>query len=111
MYLRIIQGGLGIHTSNTIAKTVSMNGGLGTLTGACAEITFARILQNGDPGGHYRRALATFPFPEIASMVLDAYFIEGGKGKESVYKPVEPFGFHPSRLLIAMSVCANYCIV
>ena len=32
----------------------------------------ARRLQDGDPGGHYRRALAHFPIPAMAQRVLDA---------------------------------------
>ena len=69
---KIIQGGMGVYISTPfLANPVSQNDALGTVSGVAPERVMARILQRGDPGGHYRRALAHFPFPEVSKQVLD----------------------------------------
>ena len=80
MFPKIIQGGMGVGISSWfLAKKVSELGQLGTVSGVAFEKIFARGLQNGDPGGHFRRALSHFPFQECAERVLKEFFVEGGK--------------------------------
>jgi len=106
---KIIQGGMGVYISTPfLAKTVSMDGGLGTISGVALERLLAQILQSGDVGGHYRRALFAFPFPEFSDMVLDEFFIEEGNPKGLPKKVTPVFTVNPSRKLIALTVCANY---
>lgn len=111
--IQLVQGGMGVDVSTPpLAKEVSMRGGQGTVTGAAADIVVARKLQKGDPGGDYRRALAHFPFPEIAKLVLDEYFVPSddpthGPPFKSTIRP----SLDPSRLAIALLVCANFAIV
>ena len=63
----IIQGGMGAGVSNwRLAKTVSRLGQLGVVSGTALDQIFSRRLQDGDPGGHMRRGLDHFPFPEMA---------------------------------------------
>ncbi len=108
----IIQGGMGVYISTPfLAKTVSMNGGLGTVSGVAAERLLATILQNGDVGGHYRRALAHFPFPNISKMVLDEFFVEEGNPRGVSKRGVPVFTVNPSRILISLTICANYAFV
>ena len=45
----------------------------------------ARRLQDGDPGGHMRRGLDRFPFPEMAKRIWDTYYIPGGKAEDQPY--------------------------
>lgn len=76
----IIQGGMGVAVSSwALAKAVSRLGQLGVVSGTGLDTVLARRLQLGDPGGHIRRALEDFPFPETAQKVLARYYIPGGK--------------------------------
>ena len=68
----IIQGGMGVGVSNwRLANAVSSRGQLGVVSGTALDVVLARRLQDGDPGGHMRRALAVplaalFP-PDVPS--------------------------------------------
>ena len=60
----VIQGGMGVAVSGwRLAREVSRAGHLGVVSGTAMDAVIARRLQDGDPGGHYRRALAHFPAP------------------------------------------------
>ncbi len=69
-----------------LARTVSMLGQLGVVSGTGLAAVLARRLQAGDEGGHLRRAMARFPCTEIAQRVLKRYFVEGGKPPKQPYK-------------------------
>lgn len=76
----VIQGGMGVAVSGwRLARQVSRAGHLGVVSGTAMDAVLARCLQDGDPGGHYRRALLHFPSPAVAARVLDTYFVEGGR--------------------------------
>ena len=108
---RVIQGGMGVGVSlSPLAKAVSLAGGLGTVSGVAGDLLLARSLQNGDPGGHFRRALGQFPFPRMAKLVLEKYFVSGGI-EGSTYRSVPMFTVHPNDLLIALTVCASFALV
>lgn len=109
---RIIQGGMGVNISGwLLARTVSMLGQQGTVSGVALEKILSRILQRGDPGGHMRRALSHFPFPHIAQKVLDAFYVEGGIPKGALLRNVPVFTTKPSDFLISLTVCGNYAFV
>ena len=85
----IIQGGMGAAVSSwRLAKAVSQTGQLGVVSGVALDLVLARRLQDGDPAGDVRRALAAFPRQEMAQRVLDRYFIEGGRSADAPYAPV-----------------------
>ena len=76
----VIQGGMGVAVSGwRLAREVANAGHLGVVSGTAMDAVMSRTLQDGDPGGHYRRALAHFPNKDLAQRILDAYFIEGGR--------------------------------
>jgi len=52
-----------------LANAVSRAGALGVVSGTVLDQVLARRLQDGDPGGHMRRGLDHFPFPEMAERV------------------------------------------
>ena len=84
----IIQGGMGVAVSSwQLARAVAKAGHLGVVSGTALDGVLARVLQDGDPGGHARRALAHFPSPAMAQRVLDAYFLEGGRAEGQPYRP------------------------
>ncbi|MBD3867227.1 MAG: nitronate monooxygenase [Acidobacteria bacterium] len=82
----IIQGGMGVAVSNwNLANAVSRLGQLGVVSGTAIDTVFARRLQLGDPGGHLRRAMDSFPVAEMVKRVRETWFVPGGK------EPGEPF--------------------
>jgi nitronate monooxygenase len=111
-YPQIIQGGMGVNTScYALAKAVSSLGQLGTLSGTILEGVLVHELQNGDIGGHIRRALSKFPFPHISARVLKKFYVEGGVHKDTPTKRVQMFNTDPPDLLISTVICANYVYV
>lgn len=108
----LIQGGMGIGISGCkLARAVSMVGGLGIVSGTAIHFVFTRILQLGDPGGHYKRAVDEFPFPEIAQRIYKKYFIPNGKRKDEKFKDIEMLSVSPSRDLIELIVLSNFAEV
>ncbi|MGI9647061.1 MAG: nitronate monooxygenase [Acidimicrobiia bacterium] len=106
---RIIQGGMGVAISGwPLARAVSIRGELGVVSGTILEVVMARRLQLGDPGGDVRRALDSFPYPEVAARVLDSYFVAGGKNKDRPFKNVRTFTIEPDRALQELTVAANF---
>ncbi|HET9452822.1 MAG TPA: nitronate monooxygenase [Gemmatimonadaceae bacterium] len=78
---RIIQGGMGVAVSNwRLANAVSRAGQLGVVSGTVLDTVMVRRLQDGDPEGHIRRAMAHFPIAGIADAILRRYFLESGRG-------------------------------
>ncbi len=73
-----------------LARTVSKLGQLGVVSGVALEMVLVRRLQDGDIGGHIRRALKSFPFQDMAARVLEKYLIPGGKAADRPYASV-PF--------------------
>jgi NAD(P)H-dependent flavin oxidoreductase YrpB (nitropropane dioxygenase family) len=83
----IIQGGMGVGVSNwTLARAVSMKGQLGVVSGTGVDALFVRRLQDGDIGGHLRRAMGAFPFQDTVADVLSKYFRPEGKPADEPYK-------------------------
>jgi len=105
----VIQGGMGVAVSDwRLAGAVSRAGQLGVVSGTALEVVCARRLQDGDPGGHVRRALAAFPVPDIAEWILAAYFVDGGKAATDQYGAVPRFTLQPSLRLQQLVVAANF---
>ena len=108
-YPKIIQGGMGVGVSNwVLARAVSVAGQLGVVSGTALDVVLARRLQSGDPGGHVRRALDHFPFPEIARRIWDQYFVEGGIAPGESYKPIPLFAAEPSQNILELNTLANF---
>jgi nitronate monooxygenase len=76
----IIQGGMGIGVSGwTLARAVSSLGQLGVVSGTAIDTVLVRRLQDGDVGGHVRRAMEHFPIPDVGERVLKKYFLPEGR--------------------------------
>ncbi len=85
----VIQGGMGVGVSSwQLARSVSRQGMLGVVSGTVIDGVLARRLQQGDPEGHMRRALAAFPCEDTAREILDRWFIEGGLPAGQAYERV-----------------------
>lgn len=82
----IIQGGMGIAVSNwRLARAVSTLGQLGVVSGTVIDTVLVRRLQDGDPGGHMRRALEHFPIPGVSASVLERFFRPEGERGDAKY--------------------------
>ena len=83
----ILQGGMGVAVSGwRLAREVSRLGQLGVVSGTGIDTVLVRRLQDGDPGGHMRRAMARFPVPDVAEAILDRYFVPGGRPPGTPYR-------------------------
>ncbi|MFN8644060.1 MAG: nitronate monooxygenase [Candidatus Binatia bacterium] len=107
--MRIIQGGMGVGISHwRLARAVSEAGQLGVVSGTALDQVLARRLQQGDPGGHMRRALDHFPVPEFAEHVWHTYYIPGGKTPQEAWRGVELASAEPSVTWQTLVVVANF---
>ncbi|WP_322493946.1 nitronate monooxygenase [Chloroflexus sp.] len=82
----IIQGGMGAAVSDwRLARAVAACGQLGVVSGTGIDTILIRRLQDGDPDGAMRRAMAHFPVPGVAERVLEAYFRPEGRAPDEPY--------------------------
>lgn len=103
---------MGIAVSDwNLARAVSLAGGLGVVSGTAINSVLVRRLQDGDPRGLMRKALAAFPVPEIAQNILKSYFIEGGKPADAPYKRSPMFSLDSPINLLQLNVVANFAEV
>jgi NAD(P)H-dependent flavin oxidoreductase YrpB (nitropropane dioxygenase family) len=105
----IIQGGMGVAVSNwRLARAVSMRGQLGVVSGTALDTVLVRRLQDGDAGGHVRRAMAEFPIPGVPSVVLEKFFRENGRGEGESYRLLPMYREFVSRERQLITVLANF---
>lgn len=106
---KIIQGGMGAGVSDwRLARAVSKTGQLGVVSGVALDQILARRLQNGDPGGHMRRAFDHFPFPAMAERIWNWLYIPGGKRPEDPYKTLKLIVKDGPREIRELCVIANF---
>jgi nitronate monooxygenase len=111
-YPLIIQGGMGVGVSNwTLARAVSLRGQLGVVSGTGIDNLFVRRLQDGDLGGHLRRAMESFPFPEIVSDVLERYFRPEGRAEGDPYTGLPLYRQVVTRAKDQVTILASYAEV
>jgi nitronate monooxygenase len=106
---RVIQGGMGVGISNwRLAQAVSRTGQLGVVSGTALDQLLSRRLQDGDPGGHMRRALDHFPVRDMAERVWEAHYIPGGKNERDSYKFVPIQEQNSPRELQELCIVSNF---
>lgn len=91
-----------------LANAVSRRGQLGVVAGTGLDTLLARRLQEGDLGGHLRRALAALPIPGVAKRVLRRYFVPGGKPADSPYKATPVSSLRPQPNLLDLLIAGNF---
>ena len=105
----IIQGGMGIGVSNwCLARAVSLRGQLGVVSGTVIDSLFTRRLQDGDTGGHLRRAMAHFPIPGVAAGALRRYFREGGRPADMPYRMLPMYRKGVGRVREQLTMLASF---
>ncbi|MBI2409036.1 MAG: nitronate monooxygenase [Gemmatimonadetes bacterium] len=105
----VIQGGMGIAVSNwKLASAVAAMGQLGVVSGTALDSVFVRRLQDGDPCGAVRRALANFPKPEVAAEMLKKYFKPGGRAPGEPYAVLPMYRQAVSAFREQVTIAANF---
>ena len=108
----IIQGGMGVNISSwQLANACANAGAMGVVSGTAADALMVRQLQQGDKGGHWRRALSHFPIQETAEFIINRYFVEGGKEANKPYRPHPMPTIAPRRHADDLTVAANFAQV
>jgi NAD(P)H-dependent flavin oxidoreductase YrpB (nitropropane dioxygenase family) len=106
---RIIQGGMGVGVSTwRLAKAVAETGNLGVVSGSMLDTVFVRRLQDGDPGGHLRRAMAHFPIRGIADDVIRRFLKIGGRAPDAPYKLLSMYKQRVSDSRQRITILANF---
>ena len=106
---KIIQGGMGVGVSNwRLAQTVSRLGQLGVVSGTALDSLFVRRLADGDFGGHMRRGLDAFPFPDMAKRIWAEYFTPGGKPADAPYPVIPMHQRNSPRKVIELCMVSNF---
>lgn len=105
----IIQGGMGVAVSNwKLARAVSIRGQLGVVSGTALDTVLVRRLQDGDSGGHMRRAMAQFPIPGVADAVAEKFFLEYGRPEGTPYRLLPMYRRKVSRERQQLTMLANF---
>lgn len=108
----VIQGGMGVGVSSWwLASAVAQSGGLGVISGVAPDLLLARTLQNGDGGGHFRRALASYPDRVFAAQTLAKFFVDGGKAADAPYRPIPRLDLHQKIDAVRLNVLGAYAQV
>jgi len=105
----VIQGGMGVAISDwKLAQTVSAQGQLGVVSGTGIHLIMIARLEEGDIGGHVRRALSHFPFQDSVQRILKKYFAENPKASRSSYKRPPMWTLKPSKALNELTAISNF---
>lgn len=108
----IIQGGMGVGVSGwRLARAVSACDGLGVVSGTALDLILSRRLQQGDPGGHYRRALRAFPNSNMAERVLEKHFVANGRPDGSGFSHRKMVGLQPTFEQLELLIVASFAEV
>ncbi len=106
---RIIQGGMGVAVSNwRLASAVSRAGQLGVVSGTGIDTVLIRRLQDGDPEGHMRRAIARFPIAGVGEEVLHRYFLPEGRAPGTPYRLLPMYKKVVSPARDRVTILANF---
>lgn len=106
---RIIQGGMGVGVSDwRLARAVSRAGQLGVVSGTALDTVLVRRLQDGDIGGHVRRAMRQFPIPGVSDAVLQRYFLPDGRPAGTPYKMLPMYKQTVSLARQQVTILANF---
>ena len=105
----VIQGGMGVAVSSwRLAREVSRARGLGVVSGTALDQVLSRRLQDGDPDGDLRRALAAFPVPAVADRILARYLRAGGRAPGTPYAPAPRLSVRPHQAGQELAVAASF---
>lgn len=91
-----------------LARAVAATGELGVVSGTMLDTILVRRLQDGDPGGHMRRAIERFPIPGIGAEVLGRFFRAGGRNPGEPYRLLPMYRRAADSFRERLTVLANF---
>lgn len=105
----VIQGGMGAAVSSwRLARAVARTGQLGVVSGVALDLVLSRRLQDGDPAGDVRRALAAFPDQGMVERTLHRFFRPDGRAPGSSYRPLPQLTVRPLRTSTELVVLGGF---
>ncbi len=108
----IIQGGMGVAVSHwRLACSVAAAGGLGVISGVGPDLLLARMLQDGDPGGHVRRVLTGYPDQAFVEATLSRYLRPEGLEPGVPYRPIPKLDLHQRLDAVRLTALGTYAQV
>jgi NAD(P)H-dependent flavin oxidoreductase YrpB (nitropropane dioxygenase family) len=100
---------MGVAVSSwQLARAVARTGQLGVVAGTALDAVLARRLQDGDPEGDVRRALAAFPVPAVTSRILHRYFRPGGRPPGTGYRAVPQLTLEQTPQAQELAIVGNF---
>lgn len=100
---------MGVGVSDwKLARAVSSRGHLGVVSGTALASVLVRRLQDGDAGGHVRRALAHCPWRDAAQAIELRYFLPSGRPPGQAYRSTPLYTISSRSDLVALTVVANF---
>lgn len=106
---RVIQGGMGVGVSHwRLARAVASRGQLGVVSGTGLNTVLVRRLQDGDPDGSQRRALAQCQLRVAATRIEASYFQPEGRIPGQPYRLSPMFTIAPTRELLELTAVAAF---
>ena len=106
---KIIQGGMGVGVSSwRLAKAVSKLGQLGVVSGTALDSVWVRRLQQGDLGENFRRAIKSFPVPEMAKRVFQKYYSSADQSPNKSFKRPSMLTAKPTTRLQELLIVTNF---
>ena len=100
---------MGVAISDwNLARTVSLQGQLGVVSGTGIHLLLISRLMEGDQDGHIRRALSHFPFQEPVQRLLEKYFVADPEAHGPPYKRPPMWTLNPPKELNELTVISNF---
>ena len=100
---------MGVAVSDwRLANAVAREGQLGVVSGTALDTVLVRRLQDGDVGGHMRRAIEHFPIAGVGAEVIRRYFIDGGRAEGTPYKLLPMYKQTVSPARARVTILANF---
>jgi nitronate monooxygenase len=78
------------------------------VSGTALDTLLVRRLADGDPGGHMRRGIDAFPFPEMANRVWDEYYVPGGRPAGAPYSLPPMHQRRDLRKVVELCIVSNF---
>jgi NAD(P)H-dependent flavin oxidoreductase YrpB (nitropropane dioxygenase family) len=100
---------MGVAVSHwPLARAVSLAGQLGVVSGTGIDTVVVRRMQDGDVGGHVRRALATSPWAGLAEQLEARYFCPEGRAEGQPYARLPMWTLTSNRWRKAVAMLSGY---
>ena len=100
---------MGVAISNwQLAKAVSKLGQMGVVSGTGLARVLTSRLEDGDLGGHMRRALSSFSLAGAAQNLVERYYHPDGRAEGQPYKALSMYSVRPTAFLDQLTSLSNY---